>query len=176
VKRLVKAITLASALCSIACSNGQASSIPPRRDATAKWKPASPAVALTGRVTDAAHILSPQQQSALSAKLEQLEQRTKHQLVVVTVPTLNGRDVADFTRDLANSWGVGRKGYNDGVVLLVAPTERKVRIAVGYGLEGRLTHEVCQQIIDQTMLPRFRHGDVRGGIEAGTDALIIHLS
>jgi uncharacterized protein len=96
-------------------------------------------------------------------------------MVVVTVPTLGGRDVADYTRDLSNNWGIGRKGYNDGVVLLVAPVEHKVRIAVGYGLERKLTHDVCQGIIEQTMLPRFREGDVPGGIEAGTDALIAHL-
>ena len=159
----------------IACSNGQAGSVA-RRDGTAKSGLASPVVALTGRVTDAAHILSAQQQAGLSAKLEELDERTKHQLVVVTVPTLNGRDVTDFTRDLANVWGIGRKGYNDGVVLLVAPHERKVRIAVGYGLEVRLTHDVCQQIIDQAMLPHFRHGDIPGGIEAGTEALITRLS
>jgi uncharacterized protein len=176
VKRLLQAITLASALCAIACSNGQASSVPANRGAIAKSKRALPAVALIGRVTDTAHILSAQQQSALSTKLERLEQRTKHQMVVVTVPTLKGRDVADFTRDLANSWGIGRKGYNDGIVLLVAPHEQKVRIAVGYGLERQLTHEVCQQIIDQEMLPRFRRGDLRGGIEAGADALITRLS
>jgi uncharacterized protein len=96
-------------------------------------------------------------------------------MVVVTVPALSGRDVADFTRDLANEWGIGRKGYDDGVVVLVAPNERKVRIAVGYGLEGTLTHEVCRQIIDTAMLPRFRHRDIPGGIEAGTDALIVRL-
>ena len=96
-------------------------------------------------------------------------------MVVVTVPTLSGRDVADYTRDLSNRWGIGRKGDNDGVVLLVAPVEHKVRIAVGYGLEGKLTHDVCQQIIDKTMLPRFRDGDLPGGIEAGTDAIIARL-
>jgi uncharacterized protein len=175
VKRLLQAITLVSAVCAIACSNGQADSVPAKRDATATLKRTSPPVALTGRVTDAAHILSADQQSAISSKLERLEQRTKHQLVVVTVPTLNRRDVADFTRDLANSWGIGRKGYNDGIVLLVAPNEHKVRIAVGYGLEAQLTHASCQRIIDQQMLPHFRRGDLGGGVEAGADALISRL-
>jgi uncharacterized protein len=131
---------------------------------------------LAGRVTDAAHILSSEQKAKLSAKLQQFERATRHQMVVATVPTLGGRDVADFTRDLSNSWGIGRKGYNDGVVLLVAPNELKVRIAVGYGLEKKLTHVVCQQIIDNAILPRFRRGDLAGGIEAGTDALIARLS
>ncbi|GGB96104.1 hypothetical protein GCM10011494_13220 [Novosphingobium endophyticum] len=133
------------------------------------------AVPLAGRVTDAAHILSPQEQATLSARLEKLEQKTQHQLVVVTVPSLGGRDVAEYTRDLANSWGIGRKGYNDGVVLLIAPKERKVRIAVGYGLEKRLSDGACQQIINREMLPSFRKGDLPGGIAAGTDALIARL-
>jgi uncharacterized protein len=109
-------------------------------------------------------------------KLAELERTTKHQLVVATVPSLGGRDVANFSRDLANAWRIGRNGNNDGVVLLVAPNERKVRIAVGYGLEKALTHEVCQQIIDSSMLPHFRQGDLPGGIEAGVDALIARLS
>ena len=97
-------------------------------------------------------------------------------MVIVTVSTLGGRDVADFTRDLANSWGIGRKGHNDGVVLLVAPNERKVRIAVGYGLEKALPNALCQKIIDEQMLPRFREGDLPAGIEAGSRALIARLS
>jgi uncharacterized protein len=70
---------------------------------------------------------------------------------------------------------LGRKGYNDGVVLLVAPNEHKVRIAVGYGLEKQLTDEICQQIIAEKMLPRFREGQLAGGIQAGADALIARL-
>jgi uncharacterized protein len=176
VKRLVNLIVLTSMLSALACSDGSASR---SQQESTKPPPAVRVLAaslpLTGRVTDAAHVLSPEQQGRLSAKLEQLERSTKHQMVVVTVPTLGGRDVADYTRDLSNSWGIGRKGYNDGVVLLVAPVEHKVRIAVGYGLEGKLTHDVCQEIIDKTMLPRFREGDVPGGIKAGTDALIARL-
>lgn len=97
-------------------------------------------------------------------------------MVVVTVPTLGGADIATFTRDLANSWGIGRKGHDDGVVILVAPNERKVRIAVGYGLENVLTHDLCKQIIDEQMLPRFRQGDLPGGIESGANAVIARLS
>ena len=174
-KRLVHALTLVSMLPALACSNGQPSSAQTPWNATANSAAATPAVPLAGRVTDAADILSAEQEARLAAKLGNLERATRHQMVVATVPTLGGRDVADFTRDLANSWGIGRKGYNDGVVLLVAPKERKVRIAVGYGLEKTLTHDVCQEIIDDLMLPRFRQGDVPGGIEAGTDALIARL-
>jgi uncharacterized protein len=133
-------------------------------------------IALAGRVTDAANILDPAQEAALTAKLEELERRTKHQMVIVTAPSLGGRDIADFTRDLANDWGIGREKEDDGVVLLVAPNERKVRIAVGYGLEKTLTHDVCAQIIKDQMLSRFGNGDLPGGIDAGTNELIGRLS
>jgi len=136
----------------------------------------APALALAGRVTDAADVLDPSQKTALTAKLEEFEGRTQHQLVIVTVPSLGGRDIADFTRDLANSWGIGREKEDDGVVLLVAPNERKARIAVGYGLEKVLTHDVCARIIKDQMLPRFRHGDLPGGIDAGANELIKRLS
>lgn len=96
-------------------------------------------------------------------------------MVVVTVPTLEGQEIAAFTRDLGNAWGIGRIGKDDGVVLLVAPTERKVRIAVGFGLEEQLTDAVCQHIVDAEMLPRFREGDLPAGIAAGADALIERL-
>jgi uncharacterized protein len=174
-KRLLQVIALTSMLSALACSDGKTSSSQPARSAPPVVAVHSASLPLTGRVTDAASVLSHDQQAGLSTKLEQLERSTHHQMVVVTVPTVGGRDVADFTRDLANKWGIGRKGYNDGVVLLVAPNQRLVRIAVGYGLEGTLTHEVCQQIIDTAMLPRFRQGDISGGIEAGTDALIARL-
>jgi uncharacterized protein len=132
----------------------------------------TPAIQLAGRVTDAAEILNPAQESALTAKLEEFERKTKHQMVIVTVPSLGGQDIAIYTRDLANRWGIGREDQDDGVVLLVAPNERKVRIAVGYGLEQTLTQPVCAQIIKEEMIPRFSKGDLPGGVDAGTDALM----
>lgn len=174
-RRLLRGIAFVSVLFTLACSNGQATSVTATGTVSEGSATSIAPVHLAGRVTDAAHILSPQEQATLSENLEKLEQKTQHQLVVVTVPSLGGRDVADYTRDLANSWGIGRKYYNDGVVLLVAPKERKVRIAVGYGLEKRLADGACQQIIDQVMLPKFRKGDLPGGIEAGMDALIARL-
>lgn len=155
---------------SVACSDGQASP-QSHRDTMA----AAPAIALAGRVTDAAQLLTVDQEAALSAKLEKLEQATKHQMVVATVPSLEGQDVAEFTVRLTNSWGIGRKGYNDGVVLLVAPKERKARIAVGHGLEKKLPDGLCQEIMDRRILPRFREGDLAGGIDAGVDALVAKL-
>jgi len=96
-------------------------------------------------------------------------------MVIVTASSLDGRDVQSFTTDLANAWGIGRKGFDDGVVLLVAPRERKMRIAVGYGLEKRLSDQDCRTIMDRDMLPKFNKGDLAGGIEAGTNALIARL-
>ena len=135
-----------------------------------------PASALERRVTDAAHLLSSEARTKLSAKLARLEGLTHRQVVVVTVSSLGGRDIADFTKDLSKAWGIGRKGYNDGIVLLVAPHERKVRIAIGYGLEGVLTKSICGQSIETAILPKFRAGDFSGGIEGGSDALIARLT
>jgi uncharacterized protein len=174
VKRSLHTIVLGAALIAVACSNAT----PKRSDssqAAAISTRVAPAIPLAGRVTDEAHLLSPDQRSKLSQKLEALDRTTKHQMAIATVRSLGGRDPADFTRDLANSWGIGRKGYNDGILLLVAPNERKVRIAVGYGLEATLTHEVCQEIIDKAMLPLLRKGDFPAAIEAGTDAVIARL-
>jgi len=158
----------------MACSAGQTSGSQSRGEAAASTS--APSVALTGRVTDTAEILAPAQKARLSAKLEKLERETGHQMVVATVRTLGGQDIATFTRNLANAWGIGRKDYNDGVVLLVAPNERKARIAVGLGLEKALPDALCRQIMDEQMLPRFREGDLSAGIEAGVDALIARLS
>jgi len=174
-RETLRGIAFASTLFTVACSNGQATSAPATRTEGEKPATSIAAVPLSGRVTDAAHILSPKAQATLSDRLAKLEQKTQHQLVVVTVPSLDGHDIANYTRDLANSWGIGRKGYNDGAVLLIAPKERKVRIAVGYGLEKRLPDRACQQIIEQKILPSFRKGDLPGGIGAGTDALIARL-
>ena len=157
-------------------SCGQANSVPSKSEGPSRPVAAPSRLALTGRVTDAAEIFTPAQEASLSAKLERLERITHHQLVVVTVASLGGSDVATYARNLANSWGIGRKGHNDGVVLLVAPNERKVRIAVGYGLEKTLTHAVCKQVIDEQILPHFREGDLQLGIETGVDSLIARLS
>jgi uncharacterized protein len=133
------------------------------------------AFALTGRVGDQALILDPGAEARLAARLERLEQATRHQMIVVTVPSLGGRDVADYARALANAWGIGRPGHNDGVVILVAPNERKARIAVGDGLEGVLPDALCAQIMRDEMIPRFRSADYAGGIEAGVGALARRL-
>ena len=130
---------------------------------------------LTGRVVDGAHVLSPQTQASLTAKLAALEQQTKRQLVVVTVPSLGGSDIADYGYQLGRAWGIGQKGQNSGAVFIIAPTEHKVRIEVGYGLESVLTDGLSSVILQRAVLPKFRAGDVEGGIVDGTDQIIAQL-
>lgn len=130
-----------------------------------------PAIALAGRVTDAARILTAAQVVRLTARLAALEHATRRQLVVVTAPALHGQDIALYTRNLGNAWGIGRAGYDDGVVVLVAPRERKVRIAVGRGLERDLPDALCARIIAEQMIPRFIRNDFGGGLERGVAAL-----
>ena len=131
--------------------------------------------ALTGRVVDEAHLLSPEQAGAIDAKLAALETQSQRQLVVVTVPDLQGYDIADYGYQLGRSWGIGDKTRDDGALLIVAPTERKVRIEAGYGLEGIITDALSSVIIQTQIVPKFRAGDMPGGIAAATDALIAQL-
>ncbi|WP_233206587.1 YgcG family protein [Caulobacter sp. FWC2] len=132
--------------------------------------------ALTGRVVDNAQILSPQVQQDLTTKLENLETTTGRQLVVATVPSLDGYPIEDYGYQLGRTWGIGEKGKNTGVILLVAPNDRKVRIEVGYGLEPVLTDALSSVIIQSAILPKFRDGDMEGGVVAGTNALVEQLS
>ena len=141
---------------------------------------ASPAWALqfpelTGRVVDNADLLDPMQESELTAKLEALETQSQRQLVVVTLPDLQGYDIADYGYQLGREWGIGNAERNDGALLIVAPNERKVRIEIGYGLEGIMTDALSSIIIQNQILPRFRDGDMPAGIFAGTDALVQQL-
>lgn len=130
----------------------------------------------TGRVVDEAALLSPQQEQGLTDKLAGLERQSGRQLVVVTLPSLQDYDIADYGYRLLRHWGIGDKQRNDGALLIVAPSERKVRVEVGYGLEGILTDALSSQIIRNNVTPRFRAGDMPGGIEAGADALITLLN
>lgn len=133
---------------------------------------APPGPVLTGRVVDEAHILPAPVAARLVRKLADYERRTRHQLLVVTVASLSGQSIDAFGLALARRWGIGRKSINDGLILLVAPNERKVRIEVGLGLERRMTNERAGAIIRTVLIPAFRRGDLPRGIEAGTDAII----
>ncbi len=134
-----------------------------------------PALELTGNVMDAANLLPVAVEKRLADKLAAAELAFGPQMVVVTTPSLGGRDIAAYTIDLARGWGVGDKKRNDGLVLLVAPNERKVRIEVGYGLEGSFSDAVTAQILQDTILPSFKDGDLESGIEAGVDQMIAKM-
>jgi uncharacterized protein len=130
---------------------------------------------LTGRVVDAANIIPDDIEAQLTAKLEALETQSQRQLVIATVPSLQGYEISDYGYQLGRSWGIGDAQRNDGAILLVAPEEKQVRIEVGYGLEAYLTDALSSQIIQNDILPRFRDGDMPAGIVAGADALITQL-
>jgi uncharacterized protein len=132
--------------------------------------------ALTGRVVDDAHVLSPESQADLTAKLAALEQATTRQLVVVTLPSLGGDEIDDYGYRLLRAWGIGQKATNNGALFIVVPSEHKVRVEVGYGLEGVLTDALSSVILQRAVLPKFRAGDVQGGVVDGTGALIEQLS
>ncbi len=132
--------------------------------------------ALTGRVVDNANILSAATKSDLTGKLAALEAKTSRQLVVVTLPSLQGFEISDYGYQLGRAWGIGQAKLNNGVLLIIAPTEHKARIEVGYGLEPILTDALSEVILQSTVLPKFRSGDFNGGVSAGVDALIQQLS
>ena len=130
---------------------------------------------LTGRVMDGANILSPATEQALTQKQAGLEQSNSRQLVVVTIPDLDGYEISDYGYQLGRAWGIGQGKLNNGALLIVAPKERRVRIEVGYGLEPILTDAFSSVIINTQITPRFRQGDYDGGVTAGVDALIEQL-
>jgi uncharacterized protein len=130
---------------------------------------------LTGRVVDQADLLTAADEAALTGRLEALQRASSRQLVVATVSSLQDLAIEDYGYQLGRAWNIGQRGANNGVILLVAPTERKARIEVGYGLEPILTDALSSQIIRDRMLPRFRANDYPGGINAGADAIIRQL-
>jgi len=135
---------------------------------------------LSGRVVDQANLLDPQQEAALNAKLQGLETRTKRQLVVATLNSLEGYEISDYGYRLARQWALGQDGKGEtekdnGAILIVAPNERKMRIEVGYGLEPILTDGLSSTIIRNDITPLFKAGDFAGGINAGVDRIVTQL-
>lgn len=131
--------------------------------------------ALTGRVVDNAGLIEPAAEAALVSKLEAFERKTSIQVVVATVPGLDGEAIEPFANRLFRAWGLGQAGDDNGVLLLVARDDRKMRIEVGYGLEGTLTDLHSKLIIENTMVPAFRAGDFSGGISKAVDQIIMVL-
>jgi len=131
--------------------------------------------ALTGRVVDDAHILSPVATADLERKLADLEQKSQIQLVVATVPSLDGQEIEPYANALFRAWKLGEAKQNNGALLLIAPKERRMRIEVGYGLEGTLTDVASSRIIRNLMTPQFKTGNYDQGVEDGTRAVIAQL-
>lgn len=127
---------------------------------------------LRARVTDLTATLSADQAAALESKLAAFEQRRGAQVAVLLVPTTQPEAIEQYALRVAEAWKLGRKGVDDGALLVVATGDRALRIEVGYGLEGALTDATSRRIIDEVILPRFREGDFFGGIDAGTDRML----
>ncbi len=127
---------------------------------------------LQSRVTDLAGTLNEATRAALEDRLRELEQAKGSQLAVLLVPTTQPETIEQFSLRVAESWKLGRKGVDDGVLLLVAKDDRALRIEVGYGLEGAIPDAVAKRVIEEIIVPRFRAGDFAGGVEAGVGALV----
>ena len=127
---------------------------------------------LTGRVVDLAHVLPADVAASLTSDLEAHETKTSNQVAVLILPSLEGEPLESFSHLVGTTWKLGQKGTENGVLLLIALRERKVRIEVGYGLEGTLTDLRSSHIIRQEIVPRFRSGDLPGGIAAGVQAIL----
>lgn len=132
--------------------------------------------ALSGRIVDQANIIPVETRVALEPKLAELETKSGIQLVVATVNSLDGDEIEPYANQLFRTWKLGEKTKNNGVLLLVAPNERRVRIEVGYGLEGTLTDALSKVIITNAVTPRFKAGDFGGGISRGVDDIITVLT
>jgi uncharacterized protein len=129
----------------------------------------------TSPVVDAANVIDPATEAQLTARLDAFEEANQRQFVVATVPSLQGNEISDYGYQLGRHWGLGDTENDDGIILLVAPNERKVRIEVGYGLEAIMPDGLAYDVIEQDILPRFRENDMTGGIVAGTNRIIQHL-
>jgi uncharacterized protein len=127
---------------------------------------------LSRRVTDLTATLSAEQIAALENKLAAFEAKKGSQIAVLIVPTTQPKDIAEFGIEVADLWQIGRKGVDDGVILIVAKDDRKLRLEVGYGLEGVIPDAVAKRVISETIIPYFKNGDYAGGIDAGVTQLI----
>jgi uncharacterized protein len=132
--------------------------------------------AMTGRVVDQAGVMTAQSRNDVETKSKELEDKSGIQLVVATVKSLQGSDIETYANQLFRFWKLGEAKKNNGVLLLVAPAEHKVRIEVGYGLEGTLTDALSSVIISSAVIPRFKANDYSGGIQRGVDGMIAVLT
>lgn len=136
------------------------------------WAALAEIPALTSRVTDMTQTLSPEQAAALEAKLSAFEQKKGSQIAVLIVPTTQPEDIAQYSIRVVEKWKIGREKSDDGILVLLAKDDHKMRIEVGYGLEGAIPDLTAKRVISEVMAPRFKQGDFAGGIDAGLDKLI----
>ena len=129
--------------------------------------------ALRGHVNDYAGILSPAAVQGLESQLTEFEQKESTQIAVLTIPSLSGENIEEYSIRVAEAWKIGRKGLDNGAILLIAAQDRKIRIEVGRGLEGKLTDLVAGRIIRNDIGPRFKAGDFDGGVQAGVTAIML---
>jgi uncharacterized protein len=127
---------------------------------------------LRGRINDYAALIPADKARQLEERLASFEKETGHQIAVLTIPSLDGDALEDFSIRVAEAWKVGQKGFDNGAILIIAQKDRKLRIEVGYGLEGILPDAIANRIIQETIVPRFRTNDYSGGIEAGINAIL----
>ena len=159
-------VALAAPLAILLVAGGCKAEAPPESAACDRV----PQLAMQGRVTDAANILSDEEEGRLSQRLAGYEARTKHQMVIATTPGLNGARVDNFGTCLGNRWRIGREDRNDGILVLIAPNERQARIATGLGMEKILTDDKALAVIHQ-MTPYFAKADYAGGLSIGIEAI-----
>lgn len=131
---------------------------------------------LSGRVVDNAEILRAETKQKLTARLKAHEAETTNQIAVLTVPSLEGESIESYAEQVFNTWKLGQKGKDNGVLVLVAPNERRMRIEVGYGLEGTLTDVAASRIVRNVMTPRFKEGNFDAGVAEGVQAVIGQLT
>src|SRR5437773_2763595 len=127
---------------------------------------------LRGRVNDYAGMIPADRARALEDRLARFETETGHQIAILTIPTLEGDSLEDFSIRVAETWKIGKKGFDNGAILLIVRDDRRLRIEVGYGLEGVLPDAIANRIITEIIVPRFRENDYSGGIEAGVNAIL----
>lgn len=138
-----------------------------QKDAYAYTNPGTP----TGFVNDFAQILTAEQKQALEQSLRDFEVQTTHEISVVTIPSLDGDVIEQYANELFADWKIGKEGVDNGVLLLIALEDKKVRIEVGYGLEGALTDAESKYIIDKVIIPAFKNGQFAEGVQAGAETI-----
>lgn len=128
---------------------------------------------LSGRVNDLADLLSPETERQLESRLAELEETTGTQVAILTIPSLEGEVLEDYSLQVAETWELGRGAFDDGALLLIARDERKMRLEIGYGLEPVLTDALCRRILDEILRPHFRAGEFDDGVDAAVEAIVM---